>query len=121
MATQSHNQRMDEQECLLEIIRKIHEVVELDKACQLIATEAETLLKVDRVLIYEFRGQCWGNKGQLSNCSDKLTLCLPDGLEQGCQCDRPSTLMLSDNLKGSVEIGQQITQLMVPITAKQRE
>ena len=121
MATQYNDRKVAQPECLLGIIRKIHEFVELETACQLIATEAKTLLKVDRVLIYEFGGQCWGNKAQSSNSSDNSTVCLPDSLEQGCQCEQPSTLILSEKMKGSLEIGQQITQLMVPITAKQGE
>ncbi|MDJ0728808.1 MAG: GAF domain-containing protein [Crocosphaera sp.] len=121
MSTQSQDQRIAQKKCLIEIIRKIHEIVKLDEACQLLTTEVKTLLKVDRVLVYELEGGFWGNNGQLSNLSGEPTLLFPDSLEQVALGDKQSTLILAENVESCLEIGKQITQLVFPITSKQRE
>ncbi|WP_107667720.1 GAF domain-containing protein [Cyanothece sp. BG0011] len=117
MSTQFHNQRIAQQQSLIGLIRKIHEVGELEAICELITTELKTLLKVDGILIYQFGGRCWRSIQESPHIPGHQL----HTLEQDYQGDGQSSLILSENLNDCVEIGKKITQLMVPITLKQKE
>ncbi len=123
MSIQFLNQLIAQQESFIKIIRKIHEIVDLEPICELITTELMTLLNVDGVLLYEFSGKYWASSGVCPNESDTLFNSLPEDLDKieggSAEADHPCSLILSEKLNNSIEIGKEITQLIVPIASKQ--
>ncbi|MDJ0578906.1 GAF domain-containing protein [Crocosphaera sp.] len=120
MSTHSLDQQIVKQR-LIEIIRKIHECVELAKLRHLIATELKALLKVDRVLIHELREELDEVKTPPSDRADRYANSVPKSLEEVYHSNLQSTLMISENWEHSLEIGGEITQIFIPIVSKRRE
>lgn len=123
MSAQFNDQLIAQQQNCINIIRKIHEIVELEPICQLITTKLITLLKVDGVFVYEFSGKCWASSGILTHELVDLFDSLPESLNEiegvSANADYLGSLILSEDLNDGIEIGKQITKLIVPIASKE--
>ncbi|ACB50763.1 probable sensory transduction histidine kinase [Crocosphaera subtropica ATCC 51142] len=124
MSTESHDPLIPQQESLIEIIRKIHAIVEIDQICRVITTELSAILDVDGVFVYEFGGQWWTSSKRSVDVQDHPL----DFLEEtenkyrvSIHAEQQSSLILTEATNDGIEIGKEITQLMVPITSKQKD
>ncbi|MDJ0659023.1 MAG: GAF domain-containing protein [Crocosphaera sp.] len=123
MSAKSHDQATAKPQALIAIIRQIYEGRELESICYLVAIKLKRLLKIDAVFVYEFGGSFWGNNGQSPNWSgkqNKQNINLEQSLEELYHKQQTSYHILSEDFKDYIEIGEQITQLIVPILCKEK-
>ncbi|MDJ0846570.1 MAG: GAF domain-containing protein [Crocosphaera sp.] len=120
MTAKPHDQARAHPQALIKIIRQIYEGIELESICQLVTVRLKRLLKVDEVSVYELGGRFWGNNGQSPNWSDGKNINLGDTLEELYHRQQTSYRVLSEDFKDSLDIGKQITQLIVPILCKEK-
>ena len=73
MSMQQNTLLIAQQQCLIEIVKKIQEIVDFEEICQFINTQVRELLKSDAVCVYEFGGKIWGD--------NRESQCFPDGQE----------------------------------------
>lgn len=67
MLSQAHERLIAQQKCLIEIINKIAQVVNLEEICRFCAIEVKTLLKVERVVICDLEGTAWADTARSHN------------------------------------------------------